>query len=65
MIAINKAEKDAIVERFPNVHIVRTMKQDSRRHHYFCTEDKKVMQYLRRLRNPVKSNTVRKNGDRT
>lgn len=51
MIAINKTEKDAIVERFPNVHIVRTMKQDSKRGHYFCTEEPRVMRFLQKFRN--------------
>ncbi len=50
MIAINKAEKDAISMRFPNVHIVRTMKRDSKRHHYYCEESVQVMRYLNRVR---------------
>ena len=50
MIAINKAEKDAIRAQFPNVHIVRTMKQKSKRHRYYCEESKGVMRYLRELR---------------
>lgn len=51
MIAITKAEKDVICERFPNVHIVRTMKQKSKRHRYYCEESKGVMNYLRKARN--------------
>lgn len=50
MIAINKAERDAISERFPNVNIVRTMKQKSKRHHYYCEETKQVRQLLRKMR---------------
>lgn len=50
MIAINLEEKNAIRERYPNVHIVRTMKNDSKRHHYFCTEDPGPMSLLRKLR---------------
>ena len=50
MIAINKAEKDAISARFPNAHIVRTMKQKSKRHHYYCEESKPVMRYLDMVR---------------
>lgn len=50
MIAINKAEKEAIVERFPEVHIVRTMKQKSKRHRYYCEERKQVVQFLNALR---------------
>lgn len=51
MIAITKAEKDAIIAQFPNVHIVRTMKQKSKRHHYYCEESKPVTRYLNKVRN--------------
>lgn len=51
MIAINKAEKDAIRTQFPNAHIVRTMKQKSKRHHYYCEESKSIMKYLEKVRN--------------
>lgn len=50
MIAINKDERDIISARFPNVHIVRTMKQKSKRHHYYCEESKPVMRLLREMR---------------
>lgn len=50
MIAINKDEKDIISARFPNVHIVRTMKQKSKRHHYYCEESKPVLKLLREMR---------------
>lgn len=50
MIAITRAERDAILEKYPNTHIVRTMRQDSKRKHYFCTEDRKVMKLLKALR---------------
>lgn len=50
MIAINKAEKDAISMQFPNVHIVRTMKQKSKRHHYYCEESVQVLRFLNRVR---------------
>lgn len=46
MIAISKQEKEAIVKRFPNVHIVRTMKQKSKRHRYYCEESRGVISYL-------------------
>lgn len=51
MIAINKSEANAIRERFPHVFIVRTMKQKSKRGHYFCEEIPRVMQYLDKIRN--------------
>lgn len=50
MVFITKAEKEALHEKFPNVHIVRTMKQDSKRGHYYCEEDRQAMRYLRELR---------------
>lgn len=50
MIAISKAEKDVISEKFPNVYIVRTVKQKSKRHHYYCEESKAVMRFLKRAR---------------
>lgn len=50
MIAITLDEKNAIRERYPNVHIVRTMKQRSNRHHYYMAEEPAPMRLLRRLR---------------
>ena len=50
MIAITAEEKKIIHAQYPEVHIVRTMKQDSKRHHYYMTEDKKPMKLLRKLR---------------
>lgn len=63
MIAITKEEKDIIRERFPEVHIVRTMKQKSKRHHYYCEEIRPVMNYLNKMRNGNSvTNKVRKGG---
>lgn len=50
MIAITKSEKEAISARFPEVHIVRTMKQKSKRHHYYCEETKQVVRLLSNMR---------------
>lgn len=50
MIAINKSEKEVISSRLPDVHIVRTMKQKSTRHHYYCEESKSVMRILKEMR---------------
>ena len=50
MIAINKAEATAIRERCPQAHIVRTMKQKSKRHHYFCEETGATMAVIREMR---------------
>lgn len=54
MIAISKQEKEAIVKRFPKVHIVRTMKKKSKRHRYYCEESKGVMRYLDEVRGSSK-----------
>lgn len=51
MIVITKQEKEDIVKRFPNIHIVRTMKQKSKRHRYYCEESKGVLRYLDEVRN--------------
>lgn len=72
MIAINKAEKELIVKKFPNVHIVRTMKSKSKRHRYYCEENRQVLNFLNRQRGNVENNPVkgddrhrnRKNGKR-
>lgn len=65
MILINKAEKDAIHERFPNVFIIRTMKHDSKRHHYYCEEDRRVIRYLNERRGLVDYNTKKEGGNYT
>lgn len=58
MIAINKEEKEAIRSKYPNVHIVRTMKQDSKRHHYFVEEHGGVTRLLRDMRTGSKRKGV-------
>lgn len=50
MIAINKAEKEMILQRFPNIQITRTMKQKSKRHRYYCEESQQVRDFLDALR---------------
>ena len=50
MVLISKAEKEAIVQRFPHTCIVRTMRQRSKRHRYYCEEAPQVMRFLNRLR---------------
>ena len=50
VIAITPAEKAAVQERFPKVKIVRTMKQDSKRHHYYMEEQYAPLHYLMVLR---------------
>lgn len=51
MIPITKAEKDKLVKAFPPnkppyYRFPRTMKQDSKRHHYFCTESEELMRAI-------------------
>lgn len=50
MILITRDEKQAVLERFPNVHIVRTMKQDSKRHRYYMVEEAGPMRLIRKMR---------------
>lgn len=50
MIAITQKEKEIIAHEFPRVHIVRTMKSDSGRHHYFMEEAGGAMRRIRALR---------------
>lgn len=50
MISITKVEAAAIREKVPMAHIVRTMKQRSKRHHYFCEETRAVMAVLKPMR---------------
>lgn len=50
MILLNKEEKEAVSNKFPNICITRTMRGDSKRHHYYCPEDKHVMRFLDNFR---------------
>lgn len=61
MISISKDEKEIIQDYYPRVHITRTMKQKSKRHRYYCEEDRRVMALLKRLRseNVTESRTER------
>lgn len=50
MIAITKNEKEEISINFPEAHIVRTMKQKSKRHRYYCEETERVLNFIKSLR---------------
>lgn len=50
MVPVNKEEKIAILNRYPKTQIVRTMRQHSRRHRYYCEEAQPVMRFLSELR---------------
>lgn len=66
MIAINKTEKEAIAKQLPYVHIVRTMRQKSKRHHYYCEENAQVMKLLSQIRSCTEGQEVSANyGNRT
>ena len=59
MVSITKAEKDALQKAFPRAHIVRTMKQKSKRHHYYCEETTRVMRFLSELRKSADNTVIR------
>lgn len=50
MILISLEEKKAVLEKFPTVHIVRTMKQDSKRHRYYMVEEPGPMRMIKQMR---------------
>lgn len=50
MILISREEKQAVLEKFPSVHIVRTMKQDSKRHRYYMVEEPGPMKVIKQMR---------------
>lgn len=52
MIAINKKEAEAVRDCYPNVFVTRTMKHRSKRHHYFCEENKRVVDLIMQMRDP-------------
>lgn len=50
LVLINKDEATAIRERFHDVCITRTSIQNSKRHRYYVTEDRRVMRFLDDMR---------------
>ena len=50
MIAITADEKKAICQKYPRAQIVRTMKKDSKRHHYYMVEAGAPLRMLYALR---------------
>ena len=50
MIQISKEEKSSIIKKYPDIGIVRTVKQKSKRHRYYMEERRDAMQELRKLR---------------
>lgn len=54
MIAITASEKKIIRKAYPNIPITRTMKQRSKRHHYFLAEEMGPVGLLNSLRGEQK-----------
>lgn len=50
MVMISAEERKEILGRFPNICIVRTVKQKSKRHRYYCEENPRAMRFLKELR---------------
>ena len=50
MVTITKEESFEIRKLFPDVKIVRTMIQKSKRSTYFCPEYKNIMEWLKKNR---------------
>ena len=59
MIQVSKDEKTAILKKYPDVGIVRTVKQKSKRHRYYMEERKDAMYELRRMRGEIPNNKRR------
>lgn len=59
LIEISKSEKTQLLKKYPSTHIVRTMRQKSKRHHYYVVEDPHVVSYLSEIR---KENIVEAHG---
>jgi len=54
---INASEKEAVLKQYPDVHIVRTMKTRSKRHHYYMVEEPgpvALVMKMRGLKPPTK-----------
>lgn len=60
MIAITLAEKEAVIKKYPDAQFVRTMKQDSKRHHYYMAEAGVPFRYLNSIRGMNKPKYKRK-----
>lgn len=61
IVPITKSEKKELSERFPKSTFVRTMKQDSKRGHYYCVEEKNIMRALNDIR---RGNVIEEKSDR-
>lgn len=50
MVLINKEEASLLRRTHPDAHIVRTMKNKSKRHKYYCEETPNIMRWLNDVR---------------
>lgn len=50
MIQITQREKEALIREHPDFHVHRTVKQKSKRHHYYIEENPRVLRALRAIR---------------
>lgn len=46
MIPVTKEEARLLRELFPDYKVTRTMRQDSKRHHYYATESEEMMRVI-------------------
>lgn len=65
MILISRDEKQAVLEKFPNVHIVRTCKQRSKRHRYYMVEEPGPMRIIKQMRGEWVDKTRRPRNQRS
>ena len=54
MIKINKEEAQIVREVFPDAELARTMKQDSKRHHYYLAEDERYCKLIAKTNTEAK-----------
>lgn len=50
MVPITRDEKILLQKKYPNLCVARTMRQDSKRKHYYCEERAGAMAYLEQIR---------------
>ena len=50
MVPITREEKQLLKKKYPYLCVARTMRQDSKRKHYYCEERAGAMAYLEKLR---------------
>ena len=50
MVPITREEKELLKKKYQDLCVARTMRQDSKRKHYYCEERAGAMAYLERIR---------------